>query len=133
MNVSELRRKFPSKTGIKGRKETGSLLSQSLDNTKREKNHRVLNRKCPALSGASAEPLKLRTLTDKGSYLPLGFPCSAVVKNLPANAADLGLIPELGRSPGVENVNSLQDFCLKNPMDREAWWAIIHRVIKSWK
>lgn len=78
----ELRRKFPSKTGIKGRKETGSLLMQSLDNTKREKNHEVLNRKY--LSLGLAEPLKLRTLTDKGSYLPLGFPGSAVVKNLPA-------------------------------------------------
>ena len=23
-------------------------------------------------------------------------------------------------------------FCLKNPMDRGAWWATIHRVAKSW-
>ena len=133
VNVSELRRKFPSKTGIKGRKETGSCLPQSPDNTKREKNHRVLSRKCPALSEASAEPLKLRTLIDKGSYILLGFPGSAVVKNLPADATDLGLIPELGRSLGVGNVSSLQDFCLKNPIDGEAWWAIIHRVTKSWK
>ena len=106
--MSELRRKFPSKTGIKGRKETGSRLSQSPDNTKREKNHRALSRKCPALSGASAEPLKLRTLIDKGSYILLGFPGSAVVKNLPADATDLGLIPELGRSPGEGNGNPPQ-------------------------
>ena len=28
-----------------------------------------------------------------------GFPGSSVVKNLPANAGDMGLIPGLGRSP----------------------------------
>ena len=22
--------------------------------------------------------------------------------------------------------------CLENPMDREAWWAMVHRVTKSW-
>ena len=22
--------------------------------------------------------------------------------------------------------------CLENPMDREAWWATVHRVTKSW-
>ena len=36
-------------------------------------------------------------------------PGSAVVKNLPANAGDAGLILELGRSPGVGNGNPLQD------------------------
>ena len=27
--------------------------------------------------------------------------------------------------------NPLQYSCLRNPMDRGAWWAIIHRVTKS--
>ena len=36
-------------------------------------------------------------------------PESAVVKNLPADAGDAGLILELGRSPGVGNGNPLQD------------------------
>lgn len=27
--------------------------------------------------------------------------------------------------------NSLQDSCLKNPMDRPAWWAIVHRLSKT--
>jgi len=27
----------------------------------------------------------------------------------------------LGRSPGEGNGNPLQDYCLENPMDREAW------------
>ena len=47
-----------------------------------------------------------------------------VVKNLPANAGDigdLGLIPVLGRSPGERHGNPLQYSCLENPMDRGAW------------
>jgi len=57
-----------------------------------------------------------------------------VVKNPHANAGDLrdtGLIPGLGRSPGGGHGNPLQYSCLKNPMDRGAWWAIVHRVTKS--
>ena len=32
----------------------------------------------------------------------LGFPGGSVVKNLPANVGDMGLIPGLGRSPKKE-------------------------------
>ena len=46
-----------------------------------------------------------------------------MVKNLPANAGDKGLIPGSGRSPGEGNGNPLQYSCLGNPMNREAWWA----------
>ena len=58
----------------------------------------------------------------------------SVVKNPPANAGDTrdsGSIPELGRSPGEGNSNPLQYSCLENPMDREAWLARAHRVLKS--
>ena len=54
--------------------------------------------------------------------------------NLPANAGDtgdMGLIPDLGRPPGGGNGNPLQYSYLENPMDREAWWAIVHGVAKS--
>ena len=44
-----------------------------------------------------------------------------MVKNLPANAGDLGLIPGLGRFPGEGNGNPLQYSCLENPIDRGAW------------
>ena len=47
-----------------------------------------------------------------------------VAKNLPTNTGDsreAGLIPRLGRSPGVGNGNSLQYFCLGNPMGGGAW------------
>ena len=48
------------------------------------------------------------------------FPGGSVLKNLPANAGDVGLIPGLGRSPGEENGNLLQYSCLGNPMARGA-------------
>jgi len=57
-----------------------------------------------------------------------------VVKNPPANAADIrdvGLIPGSGRSPGRGHGNSLQYFCLENPMDRGAWQATVHGVANS--
>ena len=54
-----------------------------------------------------------------------------MVKDLPANARDSGLIPELGRSPGGGSGNPLQYSCQENPMDRGAWWAIVHGVAKS--
>ena len=47
------------------------------------------------------------------------------------NAGAPGLIPGLGRSPGEGNGNPLQDSCLVNPMDRGAWWAIVHGIAKS--
>ena len=53
-----------------------------------------------------------------------------MVKNLPANAADVGLSPGLGRSPGEGNGNPPQYSCLENPMDRGAWWVIVHVVAK---
>ena len=54
-----------------------------------------------------------------------------MVKNPPAIAGDTGSIPESGRSPGEGNDNPVQYSCLENPMDREAWWAIIHGVAKE--
>ena len=60
---------------------------------------------------------------------------AAAVKNPPADAGDPGdavLIPGSGRSPGGGNSNALQYYCLKNPMDRGAWWAIVQKVTTSW-
>ena len=54
------------------------------------------------------------------------FPDGAVVKNPPANAEDMGLVPGLGRSPGEGNGNLLQYSCLENSMDRGAWQAEVH-------
>ena len=54
------------------------------------------------------------------------LPGYSVVKNLPANAGDMGSIPGWGRSPGEGNDNPLQSSCLEYSMDREAWRAIIY-------
>ena len=57
----------------------------------------------------------------------------ATGKNPPANAGDAGhggLITGLGRSPGGRS-NPFQYSCLENSMDRGAWWATVHGVIKS--
>ena len=54
-----------------------------------------------------------------------------MVKNLSAIAGDTGSIPGSGRSPGEGNDNPVQYSCLENPMDREAWQAIIHGVTKE--
>ena len=48
------------------------------------------------------------------------------------DAGDVGSIPGPERSPGEGSGNLLQYSCLHNPMDRGAWWAIVHRVAKSW-
>ena len=63
-----------------------------------------------------------------------GFSGGTVGKNLPANAGDtryMGSIPGSGRCSGVGNGNPLQYSCLKNSMDRGAWWAIVHVVARS--
>ena len=54
-----------------------------------------------------------------------------MVKNLPANAGDAGLIPGSGISSREGNGNPLQYSCLENPMDRGAWRATVDRVTKS--
>ena len=53
----------------------------------------------------------------------MSFPGGSVLRNLLANAGatgDVGLIPGSGRFSGIGN-----------PMDREAWWATVHGVIKE--
>ena len=57
-----------------------------------------------------------------------------VEKNPSANAGDIrdmGFISKSERSPGGRHGSPIQFSCLKNPMDRGAWQAMVHRVIKS--
>ena len=57
-----------------------------------------------------------------------------MVKNPPASAGDtrdLSSIPGSRRTPGERNGNPLQYSCLENLMDREAWWATVHRITES--
>ena len=64
----------------------------------------------------------------------LAFPNGSVGKESTCNAGDTGevdFIPRLGRSPRGGNGNPLQYSCLKNPMDRGAWWATVQGAAKS--
>ena len=62
----------------------------------------------------------------------MGFPGASIVKNLPANSGNMGLIPGSRRPHGEGNDNPLQYSCLKNPMDRGAWWDPVQSVTNSW-
>ena len=60
------------------------------------------------------------------------FPGGSEVKNQPANAGVVGLIPGLERSPREGNGSPFQYFCLGNPMDGGDWQATVDGVTKSW-
>ena len=51
----------------------------------------------------------------------LGLPWWFSGKVSACSAGDEGLIPGLGRSPGVGNGNPVQYSYLENPMDRGTW------------
>ena len=52
------------------------------------------------------------------------------VKHLPSKAGRTGLIPGSEISPGDGNRNPLQYSCLGIPMDRGAWQATVHGVLR---
>ena len=57
-----------------------------------------------------------------------------MVKNLPANAGDVGdagSVPRSGKSPGEGNGNPLQRSCLENPRDGGAWWIAVYGITQS--
>ena len=60
-----------------------------------------------------------------------GFPAGSNGKESACKAGDAGSVPALGGSPGEAHGDSLQYSCLENPVDRGAWWAIVHRFAKS--
>ena len=60
-----------------------------------------------------------------------GFSGGSDSKESVYSAADRGLIPGSGRSPGEGNGNPLQYSCLENSMNRAAWQATVPWVTKS--
>ena len=54
-----------------------------------------------------------------------------MIKNLPANAGEMSLIPGSGRSPGEGNGNPFLYSGLGNSMDRGAWWDTVYEVAKE--
>ena len=59
-----------------------------------------------------------------------GLPWWLSGKESACSAGDVGSIPGSGRSPGEGTGNPLWYSCLGNPMDRGAWWAIVHAVAR---
>ena len=71
------------------------------------------------------------------SFGPRGLQCArlpypSLSLGAAYNSGDPGSILRLGRSPRDGNGNPLQYSCLENSMDRGAWWATVHGVVKSW-
>ena len=54
-------------------------------------------------------------------FTPFHFPGGSDGKQSACKEGDMGLIPEVGGSPGGGNDNSLQDTFLENIMDGGAW------------
>ena len=75
-------------------------------------------------------PLHLREYDNLDSFM--GFPGSSNGKKKSGcNAGNPGSIPGLGRSLGGGTSKPLLYSCLENPMDRGAWWATPHGVVKD--
>ena len=55
------------------------------------------------------------------SGLERGFPGGSMVKNPPANAGDMGSIPDLGRFPGEGSGNPLQ----------YSWASLVAQLVKN--
>ena len=73
----------------------------------------------------------ITTNTYQGLYNAKSFPSGSNGKEPACKAGDPGSTPGWGRAPGEGNVYPLPYSCLENPMDRGAWWAIVHGVAKS--
>ena len=80
------------------------------------------------MKGEAAGHLEAQTL---GLHHKLKAKLAQTVKVSAYNAGDPDSIRGLGRSPGEGNGSPLQYFCLENPMDRGAWQATVHGVVKS--
>ena len=65
------------------------------------------------------EEVQMEILAGTSMYIDLSGGSDSKVSVY--NAGDPGSIPGLGKSAGEGNGNPLQDYCLKNSMDRGAW------------
>ena len=60
-----------------------------------------------------------------------GFPGGSVVKNLLANAGDVGSIPGLGRFPGEGNWQPTSAILPGKSRARGAWHATVHGITRE--
>ena len=129
---------------IEGRRRRGQQrmrcldgITKSMDMTLSKLWELVMDREAWHAAGVAKIQTQLSNWTDRLPILwyflrlPLGFLGGSEGKEFSWNAKDSGANPELGRSLGEGNGNSLQYSCLENPTDRGAWWATVHGVAKS--
>ena len=62
----------------------------------------------------------------------MGFIDGSDCKESACNVGDQSSVFGSGKPLGEGNEYPLWYFCLENPRDRGAWWAIIHGATKSW-
>ena len=74
----------------------------------------------------SANQLTLKYYRLSGAYQ-----VAQLVKNLPANAGDMSLIPGSGRSLGEIHGHQPQHSCLGKPMNKGVWQVTVHGVPKE--
>ena len=112
--------------GIGGRRRRGQQrmrwldgITDSMDMSLSELRELVMDRDAwrAVIHGVAKSRTRLSNLTE--------------LKESVYSAGDPDSIPESGRSPGDGNGNPLHYSCLKNSMDRGAWWARVHGVAKS--
>ena len=78
--------------------------------------------------------LDIRENVFKIFSLSMNSQVAQVVKNPPTNTGDtgnMGLVPGPRKYPGVGNDNPSQYLCLENSMDRGAWQATVHGIVKT--
>ena len=62
----------------------------------------------------------------------MGFPGGSDRKESACSVGDLGLIPGWVDPLGEGMATHSSILAWENPMDREAWWATVHGIAKSW-
>ena len=70
--------------------------------------------------------------THTHTYVYSSFPGGPVGKESACMAGDTSSTSGWGGSPGDGNGNPFQYSSLEHAMNRGAWWALVHGVIKSW-
>ena len=82
---------------------------------------------------ASYSPRGCKESIQLSTWAELDFKVVLMVKNLPANAGDAGeQVQSLSqKDPQSRKQQPTPYSCLTNPMDRGAWWAVVHGVAQS--
>ena len=104
-----------------------SLLHSSKESILRHSAFFIVQLSHPYMTTGKTIGLTRRTFVSKVTSLLFNMLSRLVIK---CSYCKLGCT--LGINPGGEHGNALQYSCPQNPIDRGAWWAIVHGVIKSW-